>query len=425
MKEVTQRRAARAAFLLACLLPTAATLGFCWWRQQPAWQEARREALGGLLHCRVELAGLDEPRPGLWRVRDLLLLHPETGAVLFAAEELHCQRGENGMTLLADAAVLEPDGLRWAWRRVRDALQNDLDQPLRLRVSRLTYRAAEDQPRRELAAVEAMLQPGGQLPHAYAAFRVDPAAEPALLRVVRNRRAQPPNTGIELQCPVPLSCGLAAPLGGDLPGLREAAFAGTLVCVFAEGGWTGEMRGTIEGVDLEGLAAAGFTQHEITGTARLQIGRAWARDGVLQQAAFTIDAGPGVVGRSLLLAARQHLGLEGPAEVDQPLVSYRLLRGRFELGPAGLSLAADSADGVLLDDEREALLRATGRPISLAALVRALSTAAAQIPSDRVAQRLLRHLPLGTTEVDRSGDGGGEGGDSETPHLHGAADPNR
>ena len=77
LHERTRRRIGLSGFVLLCLLPT---IGMFTWgvsRHLPAEEAAMEERLSELFGLKVTVRSVDHPEPGVVRLRDLVLRHPD------------------------------------------------------------------------------------------------------------------------------------------------------------------------------------------------------------------------------------------------------------------------------------------------------------------------------------------------------------
>jgi hypothetical protein len=270
---------------------------------------------------------------------------------------------------------------------------------LRASAAALTLRAGEDS--QTFSEVEAGIGalPGGV--QAEATFHLAGAGspKPVRLRVVRNRQITPPANGFELNtggaevpCQI-LSLGLR-----ELDSLGPASrFRGTVWANQSSAGWEGEVTGQLRGVDLDSLVSEQFP-HKLSGTADVTIQQARFCRGRLEQAAGTLSAGPGVIGRSLVDAAAMHLRLaaaDGAPATD--FFPYEQLALAFQIESRGLKLEGRCAKtGAVLADRRGWLLAATNPQAQpMVALIQTLvPVSQVQVPATRQTDWLVRHLPV-------------------------------
>ena len=247
---------------------------------------------------------------------------------------------------------------------------------------------------------------------------------PMELRVTRNRQVTPPVTQIEWDCPVPLPGSLAAEFLPELAELgNQATISGSGRLLWEPDNLRGQLAGEVRGIDLSRLIGERFP-HLLTGQAQLKLDEATLDGGRLMSARGTLaTSGSGRIGRSLLVAAQEHLALvaELPAD-DQESIAYRELALHFELRDQGLHLAGiDDSQASLITTDAGPLLAAApeGHQVPAIALVRTLvPNSRVQVPATKQTAALLRMLPLPAVEQSDLARGS-----SHTPTRLGPASP--
>ncbi len=241
--------------------------------------------------------------------------------------------------------------------------------------------------------------PGGV--QAIVTFRIPgmDMAEPAKIRVVRNRQTSPPSTGYELStgdgC---LPCELLAAGLPELGGLgSRCRFHGSIWAKQdsgsqAAGNWSGEATGQLLGVDLDRLVSDHFP-HKLSGTADVTIKTAGFKHGQLEEASGTITAGPGIISRSLLLSAVRHLQLTSGTDLDLlgDLVAYDRMEMNLFMDARGLQIQGQcsSARGGLLLAASESQFKPA------AAMIQTLvPESMVQVPATDQTDWLVAHLPM-------------------------------
>ena len=219
-------------------------------------------------------------------------------------------------------------GKTWQWLQgvLREKL-GQLETDVRFSAAALTLH--EPEASQTLTSVEGRLDnPNGQT-NLLLRFRLVGAdtPEPARLEIVRNRQLSPPATGIELYTgDGELPCRLLAMGLGDLRSLGpRCRFRGYLWADETPDGWEGELTGQLVELDLGSLIGDHFP-HRLSGIGQATIQSARFTRGRLEDLSATLVAGPGMIDRSLAIAAMDCLGLAPGAEpilaapVGQPAV---------------------------------------------------------------------------------------------------------
>jgi hypothetical protein len=347
--------------------------------------------------------------------------------------------GRPVITLVASQPELSAAAVGKTWQWLEAVLRRNLgrlEADVRFSAAELTLRAAQGS--QTLTGVEGVFDnPSGQQTNLLVRFRLvgHQTPEPARLRIVRNRQVSPPATGIELYTgDGQLPCRLLAAGIDDLGSLGpRSRFRGYVWADETANGWEGELTGQLVELDLGGLVGDHFP-HRMSGTGQATIQSAHFREGRLEELNATLVAGPGLVDRSLVDAAKDCLGLsssrgrsrppsgtfgaddEGPSRSRLPgegsrsrlpggtfgpgeQLAYEQLAVAVTLDAEGLRLRGQCAaggPGTILSDGRGPLLvesRRQWHPVS--ALVETLVPSSAwQVPASRQTDWLLHHLPL-------------------------------
>jgi len=409
----TRRRICLIAFGLLCLLPTAGVLAWCAAWRLPGHVRGEARRLARLSGMTVALAGLHHPRPGRIVYRELELANPETGRRV-----LHCDRLEAAWnvqnhaegrekTLLAlKASSTEIDAAEWGevrrlFERVlaRRAGPGAVD--IRLSCEQIVLRDGEKN--RMLDEIRATLKTTETASVAEWSFRPSgsEATDPIRARIRRETTAEDVSNEFELYTGREALSGdvLSRGLGIEEPFDSRCQFRGYLRARHTEAGWDGELFGTFEALELDRLVSDHFS-HRLSGRANLTLRRVRFSAGRIEEAEGSLVAGPGMVSRSLLEAAMEHLGLvrgwERPE--SQRLVPYEQLAASFMLDARGLQLrgaCGQGEPGTLLLNRRGSLAAEPRQIQSIASLLTTLAPRARyHLPITRETEWLARHLPL-------------------------------
>jgi len=421
----SRRRICLAGFVLFGLVPMATSVVWCVSRHLPQHLAAEKARLQRQFGLDVTLPGLTHVRPGVVRYERLELADPETGKPLFGCQELLAEsttqtdaRGRRRPTLVLTAVRPEvrTEGIERLAELLHRALRREAGYPagdVRLVADEVAIGTGQDAwTLRELRASLEQLADGAQ---AQVAFRLpeSEAREPVRLRIARNRETNPPRSGVELNtggsevpCSV-LAVGLPAMRAfGSRSRFRGYLWANQTHDAQAAEHWNAEVTGYLLDLDLERLITERFA-HRLSGTGHVEIQQARFRNGRLESASGRLLAGPGVVSRSLLRAAAEHLRLvEGRAVfASTDLIEYDQLALSLLIDADGLTLRGQCGQGrpgTLLTARGEALLgESPAQPQPVAALLRALVPRGdVQVPATRQTEWLSRHLPLPSARGD-------------------------
>lgn len=415
----TRRQICRVAFLLFCVAPTVGVSVWCVRRHLPGVVEAEARTLERELSLKVSLDRIRHLRPGGVLYEGLELADPETGRVLLRCRLVEAdwkritdQRGQQkaSLVLIASQPEIEAGGFEQLGQLLGRMLRHQAGPPgldVRLTAGEVTLRSADQsQTLTELRGSIESFEHGTQAEAGFRLAGVD-APQRVRVRIVRNRQTTPPATGFELDTgggAVPCSL-----LAVGLPGLerlgsrsrfRGYVWANETTDGRTPGGWDGELTGQLFDVDLDDLVTGRFP-HKLSGTAQVTVQSARFHRRRLEEAAGTLVAGPGVISRSLIDAAAEHLGLVRGTEPQTPgdLVPYEQLALAFLIDSGGLRLqgrSSASAPGAILVGRRGRLLsEPVLQPRPVVALLRTLVPANRhQVPATRQTGWLIGHLPV-------------------------------
>lgn len=406
MHESVRRRWCRLAFLALCLIPTALVVGLAVERLAPGHVRRHELRLAERLGLTVSLDGLEHLRPGSVLYSGLRLSDPETGAVLLHCRLLEMTETDTTVVLRASQPEVFASRAQRLWQLIERRLRLETGPApaaVRALAGQLTWRLDDDtdQPGHTFVEVDARIVGTAEGDEAQASFRLAGIEMPqtATLRIVRRRQSGVPVTNVTLHTgPAALPGTIFAPLVDASRWFgRSAAFQGMLWAESAPQGWHGEITGRIYQADLDRLVTDRFPHH-LSGRANVQIDRALIRHGRIEEAAGSMAAGPGQVGRSLLAAGVELLGLEsGGGWPDTSILPFDRLAFDFVLGPRGLLITGRcpgyqravmvSGDRVYWHEPRQ--------PAPVVSLVRVLvPDNTVQVPATRQTDWLIRSLPV-------------------------------
>ncbi|MBC8874120.1 MAG: hypothetical protein H8E44_32170 [Planctomycetes bacterium] len=416
MHDRTRRLLCRTVFLTFCVAPTLFATGWiCVVRspvyvayQKTSWERTLSDQLGLI----VSIDNVDHPVRGVTALEGVELADPETRELVARVRQIEIGQNKDEWVLLASQPVIQGDRVWHFWEVLHDRLlrgHRSSDLRAQLVAGEVTIRRAEGDAASTLTGVRCRLAPTAEGPQATLEFR-DVAfemAEPAQLRVTRNRQVSPPATRWELHTgTTAFPCSMLAEQIEVLASLGdEATFQGTVQAMSTANGWEGEITGRFSQVDLDRVVTNRF-DHKLSGTAEIVLQRAAFAGGRLVDAAGDMACEGGVVSWSLLDQAHESLGLVADARVRSveanSLWRFHQLKFGFSLSREGINIMGhcDSAgQGVVMADENGPLL--TDNPqeiVQVVALVRTLaSKSVEQVPAAPEAYQLFHVLPIPST----------------------------
>lgn len=412
LHETTRRTLCRIAFLMLCVVPTFCTVAWCVASSLPARKTDAEALLGSLTELVVEIDELSYPQPGVTLCRGIELSDPESQRILAHIDWAEHRTATEGSILVLSNVEVDATRLdRFAAliQRQLKLLHTSSAAPLRWTAEQVTLGAESGST--TLARVAGEIAVGDTTTRVAMRFALPETAahDPIRLVMERTRMVDAPRTRVELHTggtPIPV-----ATLVPVVPALvylgPQAEFSGQLWCTELCGVWSGELTGNLTHVDLDRLVTGQFPL-QATGEAQITLQKLGLEAGRMTALTGRIEAGPGVVSRSLLEAAIESLGMAAGEPVrasDDRAFKYQQLAVAFQLDAAQLSVegackAAGAAGAAIVDDGGAALLATTSRRAQPAlSLVRFLvPPSRLQVPATQETQWLLQTLPIPSTK---------------------------
>ncbi len=424
MHDRTRRFVCRLSFTLFCVLPTLVVAAWVAVLRSPAYVAADKTAwenrLADELGLVVTLRQVTHPSRGVTLLEGLELADPETAAQVAKVRQIEIGRRGDDLLLLASQPEFQGDQAWRLWEVLQERLlrgRGSAQRHVQLRSGEVTVHRTGDRGASTLTDVRCWLAPTAEGPQLAIEFR-DVAlqmAEPAQLRVTRNRRLSPPATRWELHTQsTALPCSLLADQFEILKGLGDrATFQGSIEVTQTATGWEGTLRKAVfREVDLDCLVTK-HCPHKLSGWAEIGFPRATLRGGKVTEASGEVVCRGGQVSWSLLDQAAQ-LGLSAAPRVSNLAVNvncgYQELRFGFTCNPQGLTIVGKcvaAAEGVVMLDEQGPLLVDKPQEVALVALIRVLSPQNGEaIPATAEASQLLHVLPIPSAHQPSPGSNG-------------------
>lgn len=341
MHERTSRAVARLLFVLLCAVPTAATTGTIVVTWTPWYHRRCLAELEASLYretgLRVEVDDFERLTPTQIRLQGVRLVEPEMGREVARVRLLWwVTEGERTVIRMSQPEV-QASELTHVWRLMHDrflcrpeVLRGDTrfsasDLTVHGRGGALTLRDFDAwiRPLAEAVEVHAQCVPaggrhllaGGRMPGLPAGGRLSAErpdeGEPIRIDLVRDRSGDSPWTRCRIRSgQTPLPCPVLAeylPWFGRLG--PDATFSGSLIWQLTRDAWNVDLGGArFRRVDLGHLTES--IPHRVTGEAEIRFQRCLWKPGEVVDVSGEILASRGYISRSMLTAARQHLGFE-------------------------------------------------------------------------------------------------------------------
>ena len=399
----------RLGFVLCCVLPT---LAMCLWiagqssaspagNVPSAWATIPSSCLGLVVEC----DGGSQGDGGVLRLESVRLLDPETRAILVRAASVDAHPSAAGWQLAARGAVIDAGHLPRLFALLHQPLLGSpsADTPSGTIQGRdVVLRAAEATHTFSSVVARLGADPAGpQATIELTPSNAQPNTPPMRLAIVRDRSGASPVTRWQLDTArQALPCALVGSVLPEAARLGIAAeFTGLVSVSLEPDGLTGELTGTLEGVDLDAVVTERFP-HQLSGLARVNVESARLEHGKLTDLRGHFTAVHGAVSPSLVAAAVDHLRLapagDLPVEGAAP-IAYQQLSFGFALDGRWLRLTATAPESAsVLTGERGPLLAVTpGHAVPAIGLLRALLPGNEyQVPATRQTDALVGLLPV-------------------------------
>jgi hypothetical protein len=385
MSRIVQNRRAiiRIAFVLACIVPSLATViistvAFARRSADEAIEQWERD-IEFQLGMSVDVARIESASDGL-TLHDVSIRHPESNALIARIRQVYIVRvAERGWVVECRYPELDADRFPYIWEMLKDRLTNrrgTTDWSGTLTATNIAWRDG--------ATIDTIPQVQCDMRHseetsecrvAYFLEDQDPG-EASTLMISRSRNILKPGVAFQWKTnsgPFPVRW-----LSASRPGLkrlgRDAVFNGQVdVQCGSDGTTSGSFEGSIERVNLAELVSRPFPHHVLRGLAKVDFSVLTWHDDRIATYRGKLSAINGTVSRSILNSA-SHVGLTAPVQLHDPLFAYRQLRLGFDGQGDKIRLFGDEArrNAVVLGATTESamLLVATGAEADTAGLLR-------------------------------------------------------
>jgi len=409
LRESTQRRVCRIAFLLLCVLPTGLLVVYALWLKTPQHRRAQAAAWSRRTGAAIDVGHLLYPRPGATRLHRVSLQHPHWRQPLARLREVEITRNGDDVTVRVAQPEIAAAQLDELWRQCQRQLLNEAFPPpgsLRLIAKDITL-TGDNGDACTLALLEIVFRAAGEKRSIEARYKLaaEPQASPAEVLLVHSDGRFSQLRWRTHDAELSLS-----PWAAQLPWLKQLGddcrFQGELHIERTTDGLRGELSGRFTHVDLDRLVSGNFP-HKLSGEATVVIDSARLEGDRIVELHGSLTAGPGVIGRSLLEAATREWNLasadEEPGEASAALLRYEAIAFNFAVGQTGLSLdgaCGDGGNGILTTADGGRWQTAAEAEHDPGSLIRVLSKrAGANVPATASTRRLIRWWPLAAEEA--------------------------
>lgn len=399
-----RRTLLRGLFVAVIVVPGAAIVGLALFLKSDMYRSHWEQKLSESLAMRVTIDAVRQPRWDSVLFEGVRCYDPETDAKMLECRTLEAEEFSDGRHLRLHQATIFADRGAQLFAAIERRLRRetpDADIPTTLSASELTWRTATEA--QTLVDVRALSGPVKDARQMLVNFGLPGTAveHPVSLRISRQSAAAEPATSIELDTgAVILPCSMFTPLAeaAGVVGV-QARFSGRLKVRRTPDGWDGTVAGDVSEADLDALVSRHFP-HLLSGLAELRVHHAELLRGRLSSGSLTIIAGPGQVGRSLVVAGGMCLGM-GVDEARLPpdsMLLFDRLACDVALDDAGLTIKCRTNErpgAILWKDDFVYWHEPAAVQQPAANLLRALvPIAELQVPAALQTANLMQWLPL-------------------------------
>lgn len=404
LHERTRNSICRLGFLLGCLAPTVCLGGWLAIRQGEGYREARRAEWREAVGTDLSIGKLEFPRPNVVRVSEIAL-RPAFGlAAALSASTIEMVTTPSRIMLSAKDGQLDLSSVSELVRAISPGARGiSPNQEIRAWLGQLHVRAGGETI--VLYDVHLKVERAKEETKGTAWFRLTEGSGADGRIVVQVTEKEVDGTTYrqaELH-----TLGADAPT--ELLGISQSAtdaipagcrFSGSIWTNERPEGWEMQIREGRLGFDLGRWVGDRFGRR-VSGTAQLTIHDAIVRNGRIERASGTLEAGSGEIGESLLASLCEALGFRraGQAPAAAATLHFDQVGVKFQMDGAGVAFKGDCKGpelGVaILQAGRPLLYEPDGPSGPAAQLAIALAAPGALLaPANAETQSLLSRLPI-------------------------------
>lgn len=406
MRFTVRRRLCRATFCMVCVLPTLLIGSAAVIVNTPTYRIAQtarwRSRLAARLGLQVQCERIDWEERGQLVVHEIELQDPESLVCLARAQSATIRSNDAKPVIeLSQPEVALSRLPRLVAVLHEHLLQRNETTGVSFQLSAPTVLLRHDTRSESVLDVDLAVDVSHDATEAFLQFRptASQEGEPIRVRVARNRQLAPPATGWELHTGTAnLPCQLLSAWFPPLSRLgNTSTFEGSVWSERLGTGWEAEISGRFRQLDLDQLVTGQFP-HKLSGMAELTLHRLIMHRGRVLEAEGKLCSSGGVISRTLIKAAQEHLALKPYTPLTQAmLLRYSDLSLEFSLTEDGLAVTGrdDQHQSVLADSKGPLLSSPESGVLPSHALVRCLVPLTdLDVPASKETVSLLRALPL-------------------------------
>ena len=403
LHETTQRRVCRVLFVVCCVLPTLATVGWIAHFYRPGRLGDLQRTLRAQLHVDATVDGVASPLPGVTTLNNLRLADLKSKDLLGRFGVVRCQWQNSRLVLHADLLEIEVAQLSQAATALATWLSSEALVPIDVQVDRVVFLGGPFDSATWQNLRVSSEKNGSQ--SISLKIEVEPTAEKLPVQLLVEHQSGPTGPSIHVTLDTLESTLPAWLLADFVPGgvhrSRAATFTGK-----TQMKWTAaELQGTLQGrfAEMELSEWLGsHTPHCLQGIAALELQNLVWKDRRIQVAAGHLHATRGSANPSLVNAASKLLEcartpacLRELARDSADIVRFDQLDFAFRLDGSGLSITGQGMPGCLLAYQDEQLLQQPPSKLPMTRLVRLLYLpVAGWLPDTQEAHQMASELPL-------------------------------
>lgn len=365
MEDSIRRRVFRLAFLLIVIAPGLGLLAFAGWRASPWSEDAARRSIREALGVEAAWERLAYSAPGVISFEQLQLLDAKSGALLAMIDRLTIDDSSGQRHVMSGVVRVSRGGIPKV-SRVIELIDSEQLGDWQLGACEVQLIDAEGEALAITTISKAESWTADGVRRMLLRFR--PGRDPQAEELKLDLELDPSADSMHLAFDTGKSPRALRAAGAIWPALGSlgdgATFAGTARFERTSAGWSGELQGVIDEIDLDRLVTQN-TKQRLSGVGTLGIDVARFERGLLVEAKGSFGVGEGVMGMGLLsdLAVcfkpnRSSDLTEDDLRLRATEVPFSEIRVTYRIQPGGVQFAGASmpGDAWVRDAEGEALL---------------------------------------------------------------------
>lgn len=399
LHETTQRRVCRVLFILCCVMPTLATLGWIAYFYRPWRQADWQQNLAEQLHVNATVQCIAKPKPGITSIGQVGLADLRSQQKLGQLNELTLENKGSASLLKAKQLMIQSKQLTKTIEALATWISSSPSQSLSMECEEVLIVDGDSvlttwnnfRMTNSLQAGRTNLQ-----------FKTESATSPVMMLVEHQSKQGTPTINLlvdtkDASLPAWL---LDTMLFGNTSHDSKSQFIGKIHVAWSPEQTEGTLSGKIEAIDL-GQWLASSIGHRLESESTLQLDKVTWRDGEITSAQGKLDCQAGSVSNSLVNAAVLYwkcgTTLDNTALNDpNALLQFDQLAIRFQLNETSIKILGDCSPGCLLRGQNGPLLMEPQKLLPAVSLVQLLGIPkeGCWLPGTKEAHNMARRLSL-------------------------------